>query len=137
MIFPYADGDGVEPEITEETGSVPKEYEIDFKTGQLTGRKVEGSEAVKAWAWLALQTARYRYPAYSWDYGQEYDDLVGQSYSRGYIEMELERMTEECLLVNPDITGIEDFSVEFTGSTAHISFKLLTKYGDEEVDADV
>lgn len=29
--------------------TTPKEYEIDFKTGQLTGRIVEGLEAIKIW----------------------------------------------------------------------------------------
>ena len=44
---------------------VPKEYEIDFNTGQLTGRIVEGKEAIAVWIWLVLQTSRYRYYIYS------------------------------------------------------------------------
>ena len=45
---------------------IPKEYGIDFNTGQLTGRIVEGIEAIKVWVWLCLRTQRFRYPIYSW-----------------------------------------------------------------------
>ena len=39
---------------------------------------VSGLEAVKSWAWRAIQTARYRYSSFSWDYGCELENLVGQ-----------------------------------------------------------
>ena len=70
------------------TSATPKEYEIDYKTGQLTGRTVEGLEAIKVWIWLVLQTPRYRYYIYTWDYGNEFEDLIGQGYSEEYIEAE-------------------------------------------------
>ena len=44
---------------------VPKEYGIDFVTGQLTGKIVEGKEAIKVWIWNCLKTQRFRYPIYS------------------------------------------------------------------------
>ena len=60
---------------------VPREYEIDYETGQMTGKIVEGLEAIKVWIWLVLKIPRYRYLLFSWDYGNEYDALVGKSYS--------------------------------------------------------
>lgn len=95
----------------QEESQTPKEYEIDFKTGQLTGNIVEGLEAIKIWIWLALQTPRYRYYVYTWDYGNEFEDLIGQGYTEEYIEAETQRMTEDCLSVNENIQGISDFSV--------------------------
>lgn len=38
---------------------VPKEYGIDFATGQLTGKIVEGKEAIKVWIWNCLKTQRF------------------------------------------------------------------------------
>ena len=38
---------------------------------------VTGLEAVKGWAWRAVDTARYRYPSFSWSYGCELEALVG------------------------------------------------------------
>lgn len=112
--------------------AIPKEYGIDFKSGQLTGEIVEGLEAIKIWVWLALQVPRYRYYAYTWDYGSEFEDLIGQGYSNGYIESESRRMTEDCLLINPDIQSISDFHVSVEKDTLTISFTVNTVYGDIE-----
>lgn len=108
---------------------MPKEYEIDFKTGQLTGRSVEGLEAIKIWIWLVLQTPRYRYYIYTWDYGNEFDDLIGQGYSEEYITAEAQRMTEDCLLVNENIQSISDFSVGMENDQLSVSFTANTIYG--------
>ncbi len=110
--------------------AIPKEYGIDFNSGQLTGEIVEGLEAIKIWVWLALQVPRYRYYAYTWDYGSEFEDLIGQGYSNGYIESESRRMTEDCLLINPDIQSISDFHVSVEKDTLTISFIVNTVYGD-------
>lgn len=112
--------------------AIPKEYGIDFKSGQLTGEIVEGLEAIKVWVWLALQVPRYRYYAYTWNYGSEFEDLIGQGYSNGYIESESRRMTEDCLLINPDIQSISDFHVSVEKDTLTISFTVNTVYGDIE-----
>lgn len=109
---------------------IPKEYGIDFSTGQLTGEIVEGKEAIKVWIWLALQAPRYRHHAYTWDYGSEFEDLVGQAYSWEYTEAEAQRMTEDCLLVNPDIQGISGFKASMEGGVLTVSFTANTPYGD-------
>lgn len=131
MIYPFVDTE------EEEAVHIPREYGIDFDTGQLSGKVVEGLEAVKVWAWLALHTNRYRHYIYSWDYGQEYEDMIGMGYSRDYAEMEFRRMTEECLTVNPHITGINNFSMEKNGGTVTLRFTLVTDLGDEEVETIV
>ncbi len=132
-LFPtYIESDA----ITEETqeSKIPKEYEIDFKTGQLTGRIVEGVEAIKVWIWLVLQTPRYRYYIYSWDYGNEFEELIGRGYSEEYINAEAQRMTEDCLLVNEHIESITDFSVGMENDQLTISFTANTIYGTIQFD---
>ena len=112
MMFPFEE---TEEETQEENLYIPREYGIDFETGQLSGKMVEGYDALLVWAWLALRTPRYRYYIYSEDYGQEYENLVGKSYSEELTDSELERMTEECLTENPYITGIENFFMHKAG----------------------
>jgi len=112
----------------------PKEYEIDFKTGQLTGKIVEGLEAIKVWIWLTLQVARYRYHIYTWDYGSEFEDLIGQGYTDEHIEAEAHRMTEDCLLINEHIQSISDFSTNLNGSKLQISFTVNTIYGNLNIE---
>lgn len=110
----------------------PREYGIDFETGQLTGGIVEGKEAVKVWIWLALQTPRYRYYIYTWDYGSDFEELIGQGYTEEYIIAETRRMTEDCLLVNEHVQDIREFGVNMQGSTLAISFVADTIYGEVE-----
>lgn len=134
MMYPFVD---VNDSVQEESMYIPCEYGINFDTGQLSGKIVEGVEALKVWAWKALQTPRYRYYVYSWDYGQEYEDMIGKGYSEEYMKAELERMTEECLLQNPYITGIENFEYEKTGDRVTLSFTMITNLGDTEVETIV
>lgn len=136
MMFPFIDADD-EDDIQEPEQYIPKEYGINFETGQLSGKIVEGYDAILVWAWLALHTSRYRYYIYSEDYGQEYEDLIGKSYSSELTQSELERMTEECLMENPYITGIENFSCIKEEEKVTISFSLITTLGDGEVSTSV
>lgn len=132
-LFPTYIESNAATEQTQEN-KIPKEYEIDFKTGQLTGRIVEGVEAIKVWIWLVLQTPRYRYYIYSWDYGNEFEELIGRGYSEEYINAEAQRMTEDCLLVNEHIESITDFSVGMENEQLTISFTANTIYGTIQFD---
>lgn len=134
MMFPFEE---TEEETQEENLYIPREYGIDFETGQLSGKMVEGYDALLVWAWLALRTPRYQYYIYSEDYGQEYENLVGKSYSEELTDSELERMTEECLTENPYITGIENFSCIKQEEKITLTFRLITELGDGEVNTDV
>lgn len=135
MMFPFTENE--EEEEQEESLYIPREYGIDFETGQLSGKIVEGYDALLVWVWLALQTPRYRYYIYSENYGQEYEDLIGKSYSTELTDSELERMTEECLTENPYITGIENFSCVKIEEKVTVTFSLITELGDGEVSIDV
>lgn len=131
-LFPaYINDEGILDELEPEKHR-PREYGIDLKTGQLTGEIVEGEEAIEIWIWLALKTARYRYYIYTWDYGNELDGLIGQSYTEKYVEAETKRMVEECLLINEDIQSISDFSAKVRSDRLIVSFTANTIYGEIE-----
>ena len=135
MIFPFEDE---EAELNdEEEEYLPRERGIDFATGQLNGKIVEGVDAVLVWAWMALNTTRFRYYVHSWVYGQEFDTLVGKGYPDTYIKAELQRMAEECLTVNPCIEGISNFGYKKEGDKTTISFRILTDFGEKGVQMEV
>jgi phage baseplate assembly protein W len=131
MSFPFETD---EENIAEESVKIPREYEIDFETGQFTGKIVEGLEAIKVWIYLALNTARYRYLIYSWDYGSEIEDLIGQSFTEEYIEVEAKRIVEECLLINENIISISDFSTVIIDDKLTISFTANTILGEVNIN---
>ena len=110
----------------------PREYEIDLKTGQLTGRIVTGIEAIKIWIYLALNTPRYRYTIFTWNYGNESEDLIGKGYTK-----ELERMTEECLLECPYIRSISNLETQFNKSMLTITLTVNTDYGEFRQEVEI
>ena len=136
-LFPFATDTEVTLASPEVTASSIREYEIDFKTGRLTGRIVEGVNALCVWAYLALKAKRYRWVIYSWYYGEEYTNLIGYSYSDEYLHSEVQRYLEECLFENEHITGIEDLEVSQIKDVLYIKFKLITDVGSKEVELNV
>lgn len=113
---------------------VLREYEIDFKSGRMTGRIVEGLEAIKAWIYLALNVPRYRHVIYSWDYGSELDSLIGQGYTQDHLETEVNRMIEEALLINKNILSIDNLVVAQESDKISVSFTASTIYGEVEIN---
>lgn len=136
-LFPFATDAELELITPEVTASSIREYEIDFKNNRLTGKIVEGVDALCVWAYLALKAKRYRWLIYSWGYGNEVYEIIGGSYSEEFIQSECRRYMEECLLENEHITGIEDLEVTQEKDTLYIKFRLVTDLGSKEVEMNV
>ena len=113
---------------------VPKEYGIDFETGQLTGKIVEGLEAIKVWIWLCMHTERFRHAIYSADYGTSLEQYIGHMLSEEYINTDCESEISDALLINEYIESIEDFEAVRNSDSLNISFRVVTKFGSLEVD---
>jgi hypothetical phage related protein len=113
---------------------VPKEYDIDFQTGQLTGKIVEGLEAIKVWIWLCMHTERFRHAIYSADYGTSLEQYIGHMLSEEYINTDCESEISDALLINEYIESIEDFEAVRNSDSLNISFRVMTKFGSLEVD---
>lgn len=116
---------------------VPKEYGIDFTTGQLTGKIVEGLEAIKVWIWLCMHTERFRHAIYSADYGTSLEQYIGHMLSEEYINTDCESEITDALLINEYIESIEDFEAVRNSDILNISFRVVTKFGNIEVDENV
>lgn len=133
-LFPaYIEDDEVLEELQDEL-ETPKEFGIDFTTGQLTGEIVEGIEAIKVWCYLALRVARYRFFICSWDYGSEIENLYGKGYSTEHIENEAARMIEECLLENDYIEAVDVSNAQYQNGRFSAIITIETIYGDSTSD---
>ena len=109
--------------------TIYKEYEFEFNNNRLTGKLLEGKAAIKMWIHKALLTKRYIYPIYSWDYGQDLEELIGQGYEHDFIKSEVERRIQDCLMVNEKITKCHSFEVDLINEQLQISFTAETKFG--------
>ena len=132
-LFPFVTDEEIAQVTPEVTASSIREYELDFKTGRLTGRIVEGVDALCVWAYLALKAKRYRWVIYSWQYGEEYTNLIGYSFDEDYLYSEVKRYIEECLFINEHITGIEDLTVNQVNEMLYIRFRMITDVGRKGV----
>lgn len=120
-------------ESDEDEDVLPAEFGVDFTTGQMTGGKVTGLEAIKVWAWNALRTPRYLYEQNTWNYGSELEDLIGRlPMPMEYIKSEAKRMCEECLQQNKYIQGIKNFDCMIVMDTLVCSFTMVTTFGEVE-----
>lgn len=141
-IFPTdIDLNSVIAKTTEENTDLPlaKEYAWDFNTNDFiynNGKNVivEGNEAVKVWIYKTLKTTRYNHLAYTWDYGNEFDTLIGKRYSNEYIQSEVERLLKECLLINPYIKELSNIKATMEHRTLHIDFTATTIYGEVNIN---
>jgi hypothetical protein len=113
---------------------VPAEYGIDFETGQLTGKKVYGLEAIKVWIWLCLQTERYRYQIYSQNYGVSLEQYIGQSPTEDFLNMDCRDEIEEAIMINPYITGIIEFEAVIVKNRVRMKFTVNTLLGEVRMD---
>lgn len=124
--------------VTEEnlltTSQLHKEYELDFATGQLTGRILEGVEALKVWIYKTLLTKRYKHIIYSWDYGQDLEEVIGRGYEKGLIKSEVERRIKDCLLIHPHIKECTNFNIKLQQDQLHVDFTVNTIYGEVEIN---
>lgn len=116
-----------------------KEMAIDFETGEPIIKNdeiviLEETEALKVWIWKVLETERYKYKAYSNNYGNELKEQLGTIYDKTIKDAILENEIRECLGVNPYIVRLHSFSIETPEGMQHpyIYFSVDTVYGTIE-----
>ena len=129
-------------ESTTTSKSIPREYKYDFverKIALVNGSPqwVEGLEAIKIWIYKPLRTQRGYYMAYTFNYGQDYEDLIGSGLSVAALKSEVKRMTEEALLDNECILKLENFDAVISKDKIQISFIAVTTYGNVTMEVNV
>jgi hypothetical protein len=136
-IFP-----SIQPEI-EETASeqlpLCREIAWNFTDGTpiFSGGRpvvVTGAEAVKVWAWKALNTVRCRHDIYTWDYGCEAERLIGKGFTAQVQQSEAVRYVREALLPNPYITDVRQVAVSFSEHQLSVICAVSTIYGEVSVN---
>ena len=79
-----------------------------------------------------LNTERYQYVIYSWNYGIELVDLYGQPVS--YVISELKRRITEALTWDERIIGVDNFSFNVDKGKITCNFTVHTIFGDIETE---
>lgn len=130
-MIPKVDNDLLTLEV--ETGP-SLTYALDIARGRIRGR-VDNLEALKQAIYLILNTERFTYLIYSWNYGVELAELIGRE--KEYAIPEIKRCITEALLQDDRITRLSDFEFETGKKHVHVTFTAHTIFGNTEVKIDV
>ena len=134
MIFPDW---GQNPATVSEETALPlfREWAVDWENQTFALRNgqpylVSGDEALKIWVTKALrpESERFRYTAWSADYGNELASLLGGCVDQGILESQVRQYVRDALLVSPYIREVDGFSFVKTGSRVEARFTVHTVY---------
>ena len=104
-----------------------KNYKMDAEHNIINGN-VDELEAVKQAVFKILNTQRYQYPVYSWDYGIEPEDLFGEP--ADYVCAELARRVREALTADDRIDSVDGFEFDISEKrVVKASFSVHSIYG--------
>lgn len=121
------------PDI-EETTYPDLTYKINIDKNRISDY-VDELDAVIQAIYLILNTERYEYLIYSWDYGIELLDLYGMPMP--YVISEIKRRVEDALTQDDRIDSVSDFTFERNGTKLHVTFTVNSTFGDVETDMEV
>lgn len=116
-----------------ETETQPsKNHKMNIRQDIINGM-VDELEAMKQVIYKILNTERYQYIIYSWNYGIELMDLFGMPVI--YVIPELERRITEALIQDDRIESVDDFEFDTSEKrTVKVTFKVHTIFGDIQTE---
>lgn len=109
-------------------------YGLNIENNTITGY-CDGIEAIKQGIYCILNTERFDYLIYSWNYGVELKNLIGEHHT--YVIPELERLITEALMQDDRIQDVVDFEVENKKNIVNVKFKVITTVGNVEIEKAV
>ncbi|AXU79087.1 TPA: DUF2634 domain-containing protein [Clostridioides difficile] len=104
-----------------------KTFKLNIEKNRVDGI-CDDVEALKQTIFLILNTERYQHLIYSWNYGVELNDLIGEPIS--YVIPELERRITEALIQDDRIENIDNFEFQNIKGKVQCRFSVHTKYGN-------
>ncbi|WMJ90623.1 DUF2634 domain-containing protein [Anaerocolumna sp. MB42-C2] len=109
------------------------------RTYQLSENSIQGyvtdAEALRQAIYKILNTEKYEYPIYSFNYGIELNSLIGKD--RTYVKIELMRRIKECLLEDERIIGVNNFNFTETGDELYCTFNVTSIFGEMLITREV
>lgn len=110
-------------------------YKLDLENKRIMGT-VDNSDSVFQAIQKILNTDKYAYDIYDWNYGHELLKLVGKEFS--YIEVKLPQIIEEALLQDDRIKEITDFEItQLSIDTLSVSFRVITIFSTINYNMEV
>lgn len=106
-----------------------KTYKLNVERNIIEGT-CDGVEAIKQTIYCILNTERFEYLIYSWDYGVELKNLIGEKST--FVVPEIERLIKEALIQDDRIEDVVDFEFTQNHEKMIVNFRVITQ--NEEID---
>lgn len=110
----------------EEVNYPSKTYRVLLDKDRISGY-CDKVDALIQTIYFILNTERYKFVIYSWNYGVELFDLFGKQMT--YVIPEVERRITEALMQDDRITNVTNFEFEATGHKLYVTFDVISIYG--------
>jgi len=106
-----------------------KTYSLEVENDRIR-KMTDGLKAMEQFIFKLVNTERYKYPIYNWNYGIELNDLIGKQIL--FCKAEIPRRIEEALSVDDRVISVRNFEYLDTNdkNILHVTFTVETIYGD-------
>lgn len=111
-----------------------KTYRMHIEEEHVAGT-ADGLDAIAQACYKILNTERYRFVIYSWNYGVELQNLFGKPIP--YVFSELPRRIREALLQDDRISAVDGFELSHNRGDVLARFTVHTALGDLELEKGV
>ncbi|MBG9944698.1 DUF2634 domain-containing protein [Brevibacillus formosus] len=109
-------------------------WKLDLANKRIT-QMVDGLEAVKQAVFIILETQRFQYLIYSFDFGSELEGLIGKSPL--FVQSEIRRLIKEALLQDDRITDVQNVRFQSQGDSMLVEFTVVSVFGDFTMTREV
>lgn len=106
-----------------------KTYKLNYGKNQIYDT-TDDLQALQQAIYIILNTERYNYLIYSWDFGIELKKLIGME--KFQATAQLEQAIKDALLQDSRILSVENFSFAFERKAVTANFTVKTIFGDIE-----
>lgn len=124
--------------IIETDLEVTEDIEVS-RTYKVSDNRIQGFtdelQALKQAIYKELRTERYEYPIYSFNYGIDFESLIGKDVI--YVKSELRRRIEECILKDERVISVENFNYETKGDEMLCTLDVISIYGELDISLEV
>lgn len=111
-----------------------KTFHLMMDSGRIIGT-IDGLDSIKQSIYCILNTERFEWLIYSWNYGIELNRLFGKP--SGLIKTKVKKRIKEALRQDDRIVEVDNFAFKESGKTLLVTFAVHTLIGKIDAEKEV
>jgi phage baseplate assembly protein W len=111
-----------------------KTFRLVMNSGRIMGM-VDGLESIRQSVYCILNTERFDWLIYSWNYGVELNRLFGKPL--GLVKAKVKKRIKEALKQDDRIIEVDNFSFKESGKSLSVTFTVQTPVGEIDAEKEV